>query len=232
MNLRRLPVKLLYLAYYRFLFDRQFPGAEALARRVGRFERQTGRGDAPATKEVWDEQYAAGRWSFLEDTEELARFGVITGLVSRRGPEISVLDVGCGTGLLAELLRPHGYARYVGVDISERALAEAQSRRDENTTFVAADASVWESAEPFAAVVLNECLYYFDRPLEVFDRYRSLVAPGGILILSMFRSRRSEAIRRCLVARTPPRTEVELRHAKGVWRVSVFDAASSRSTAP
>lgn len=42
-------------------------------------------------------------------------------------PEATILDVGCGTGLLAQLLVGH-YARYIGVDFSHAMIETARNR--------------------------------------------------------------------------------------------------------
>ena len=140
MSLARKAFKPVYLFYYRFLFGRRFPFAEGLAARVRAFEAATGRGDAPLGKEAWEEQYRRGSWDFMRRLDEVARYSVIAGYLHHLKPGGSVLDVGSGEGLLADHLRPLGYSRFLGVDLSEAAIAQAAGRRDATTAFAAADA--------------------------------------------------------------------------------------------
>ncbi len=57
--------KPVYLVYYRFLYGRRFPFADRLERRVRAWEHRTGRGDAPVSRERWEEQYRGGGWEFM-----------------------------------------------------------------------------------------------------------------------------------------------------------------------
>ena len=143
-GLARRAFKPVYLLYYRFLFGRRFPFSGRLAARVRAFEAATGRGDAPAGKAVWEEQYRAGKWELMRGLDEGARYSVIAGYLHHLRPGGSVLDVGSGEGLLADHLRPSGYSRYLGVDLSEVAIEQAAGRADAATAFAAADAETFE----------------------------------------------------------------------------------------
>ena len=64
--------------------------------RVRAFEAATGRGDAPLSKEAWEEQYRKGGWDFMRRLDEVARYSVIAGFLHHLKPGGSVLDVGSG----------------------------------------------------------------------------------------------------------------------------------------
>jgi 2-polyprenyl-3-methyl-5-hydroxy-6-metoxy-1,4-benzoquinol methylase len=74
-------------------------------------------------------------------------------------PGGSLLDVGCGEGVLQRRLRALGYARYLGIDSSEEAIARAQTERDARTEFRCADAETYMPQDRFDVIVFNEVLY-------------------------------------------------------------------------
>lgn len=220
MSLGRRAFKLVYLAWYKLLFGRRFPGSERLARRVLAWERETGRGDAPASKEAWEAEYRRGKWELMRD--ELARYAVIAAWVHHLSPSGSVFDVGAGEGLLLDHLRPLGYGRYLGIDLAEAAIEQAQARADAKTRFLAADAESFQPDERWDVIVLNECIYYFTDPLATVARYKTFLAPGGALVVSTFRSRRADAIGRRLLAAHRLVEETSITGRKGTWVVRVL----------
>jgi SAM-dependent methyltransferase len=223
--------KPVYLLYYRFLFGRRFPFADRLAARVRAFEAATGRGDAPLSKEAWEEQYRQGGWEFMRRLDEVARYSVIAGFLHHLKPGGSVLDVGSGEGLLADHLRPLGYSRFLGIDLSESAIAQAAGRRDARTDFAAADAETY--APPpgrWDAIVFNECVYYFNDPVGSVRRYEAFLEEGGVLIVSTFRSRRADVIVKRLLESCRLLEETAVSNAKGTWVVRVL--APTPSPAP
>lgn len=235
-RLLRLAFKPLYVAYYRLLFGRSFPGLATLERAVRRFESATGRGDAPVPKERWEAQYRHGDWEFMRQIDEMARYSVIAGILARLRPGGAILDVGCGEGILEEHLRPLGYGRYVGIDLSEAAVARARARSggvvagrgvpSRHARFEAADAERYVPAEAFDAVVFNESAYYFEDPVGTVRRYGASLGPGGLLVVSMFESRRAAAIRRRLKAFLEPLEEVAIDGGKGLWVVTLLRPAA------
>jgi SAM-dependent methyltransferase len=225
-SLARRAFKPVYLVYYRLLFGRRFPGAGALAGRVADWERATGRGDAPASRQAWEEQYRAGKWELMRGLDELARYAVIAAFARRlaageagAAAGARLLDVGCGEGLLVDHLRPHGYRRYLGIDLSPAAVAQAASRADAATSFAAADAEGEPPPGPWDVVIFNESVYYFRDPLATVRRYEEVLAPGGAFVVSTFRSRRADAIVRALLRRYRLLEETAVSNRKGTWAV-------------
>jgi predicted TPR repeat methyltransferase len=106
---------------------------------------------------------------------------------------LAVLDVGCGTGLCAPLLRPHA-ARLVGVDLSQKMLNRAEERRlyDE---LVAAELTAYLAEHPAAydLVVSADTLVYFGGLEDVAAGASSSIRPGGHLIFTVERSEPEEA---------------------------------------
>jgi SAM-dependent methyltransferase len=221
-NLGRRAFKPVYILYYKLLFGRRFPFSERLAERVHAWELATGRGDAPAAKEVWEAQYGSGGWEFMRRLDELARYSVIAGYLHHLKPGGCVLDVGSGEGLLADHLRPFGYARYLGVDLSEAAVRQAAGRTDAQTSFIAADAESYTPPERWDAIVFNECVYYFRDPIGTVGRYEAFLEDGGLFLVSTFRSRRADIIARRLRDRYRLLEETAITNRKGTWVVRVL----------
>jgi len=156
----------------------------SFARRGYRWLAARTRGPVIPSGETWDRQYQAGRWSYLAQLSELSRYSVLTGYMAHLKPDAAVLDVGCGEGVLFERLLPHGYRRYVGVDVSAVAIARLADRHDEKTTFIAADGEYYEPDERFDLIVFNEVLYFFRDPLAAVARYCGALRPDGLLLVS------------------------------------------------
>ena len=143
--------------------------------------------------QTWEAQYAAGRWDFLAQLSELSRFSVLAGYIWQLKPGGSVLDVGCGQGVLARRLPDSAYSRYVGIDLSGSAIAVAQQRQPERTAFVAADCEDYSPTEPFDVMVFNEVLCCLRDPLRTVERYTRSLNAGGLLLVSLCTAARGSA---------------------------------------
>lgn len=99
----------------------------------------------------------------------------------RPGPR-RVLDVGCGTGRLLELLaslqRPA--LTLHGIDLDPRAIAAARA-----AGFVAEVATIesYRTDRPFDLIVLQQVIEHVADPRAVLGRLQDLLAPGGVVIL-------------------------------------------------
>jgi hypothetical protein len=70
----------------------------------------------------------------------------------------TIVDLGCGDGIMAGPLTAHGFV-YVGVDSSEQMVVEAK-RRHPDLEFVAARSEDYTPAEPVDATVCLRAFYY------------------------------------------------------------------------
>lgn len=216
---------LLHRVFYRFLFTRQIPMSAAIARWIRMLEDQSGKGDIPIAAEVWNRQYRSGTWHYMENLEECSRYSPIVGYMAYLKPGGSVLDVGCGEGILYKRYQPYEYTFYQGIDISETAIATLASVQDTQTQFTQTDAEHFEPSHTFDVIVFNESLYYFNDPLSTFARYTQFLNPDGVVIVSTYQqSQRAMAILRCLKARYPLLTETSTTHTSSAkaWMCSVF----------
>jgi 2-polyprenyl-3-methyl-5-hydroxy-6-metoxy-1,4-benzoquinol methylase len=143
--------------------------------------------------QTWEEQYAAGRWDFLAQLSELARFSVLAGYICHLKPGGTVLDTGCGQGVLLRRLPVSCYAKYVGIDVSGSAISEAQEHGNERSTFLAADCEEYSPAERFDVIVFNEVLCCLRDPLLTVERYAHSLNPGGVVLVSLCTAARGSA---------------------------------------
>jgi 2-polyprenyl-3-methyl-5-hydroxy-6-metoxy-1,4-benzoquinol methylase len=146
------------------------------------------------SSEDWNREYTSGLWKRLEDMDELGHYSVIAGYAGSVAPR-TLLDIGCGHGVLAGHLKIIPYQRYLGIDLSEQAVNEASRRHgDQRTFFEAFDAREFRSDQFFDLIIFNECLYYLGTPRETIRSYSMLLAPGGKMIVSMWTACETRAI--------------------------------------
>lgn len=154
----------------------------------------------PVPKDIWLSQYKRGDWDYCRSIDELARYMVIVGymhsMYKHKSP--TVLDVGCGYGLLLELLSPFGFESYLGVDLSSEAIKRAEPLVTGNAKFEVADFEKWEAPRSFDIIVFNESLMYAKRPVDVLLRYSRSLNENGLMIVSIFRTGLRRAIWRSL----------------------------------
>lgn len=114
--------------------------------------------------------------------ERLREYGISEGLV---------LELGCGTGSMTELLAEAGYDM-IGVDNSEEMLAEAMEKRVESgheILYLLQDMQAFELYGTVRAVVsVCDCLNYLteeEELLRVFKLVNNYLDPGGIFLFDM-----------------------------------------------
>jgi SAM-dependent methyltransferase len=161
------------------------PGLLQSATRWIGFHFRRGQNRVLPSADTWDAQYESGRWTYLGQLAELSRYSVLVGYMLHFKPGGAVLDVGCGEGVLLRRLEPHGYSRYVGVDLSSSAITALAERHSERLSFFAADGEHYVPTEQFDIIVFNEVLYFFHDPLGAVERYASSLRSGGILLVSI-----------------------------------------------
>ena len=94
-------------------------------------------------------------------------------------PGSSVLDLGCGTGLVAAELVRRG-AHVVGLDVSEAMLDRARSRVPTAAFHVGRAEALPFADAAFDAGVSAQAFHWFDRP-RALDELLRVVRPGGIV---------------------------------------------------
>ncbi len=99
---------------------------------------------------------------------------------------LDVLDMGCGAGELSRWLVDGGAKSAVGMDVSERMLAEAEQQPRESLTYIhssAEDASF--ESDPFDLVVSVLMLHYIEDIRTLLERIYTWLRPGGRFVFCM-----------------------------------------------
>ncbi len=114
------------------------------------------------------------------------RLGWIDGIAALKGK--SVLDVGCGGGILAEAMAVLG-ARVKGIDLSEKALKVAmlhllESRVDVNYEEISAEALAQREAGHYDVLTCMEMLEHVPDPASTVNACAKLVRSGGDVFFS------------------------------------------------
>ena len=175
------------------------------------------------TKDKWDREYQSGQWDLLKNLSQLAHYSVIAGYCRFLKPGGSVFDVGCGPGILQQAVAPYGYCRYLGVDLSQEAIALASTRGDEKTVFVSADVTTYGTNDRFDMIIFNECLCYLDDPVAVLKKYESFLESEGLFVVSLYGSKISTHIWKMLDAAYMAKDQVDLTHVSGTsWTIQVI----------
>ena len=130
----------------------------------------------------WDPE---GAFKPLHDINPL-RLAFVEGAAGLAGR--TVLDVGCGGGILAEAMASRG-AAVTGVDASEGALATARLHLEESgveVEYIRATGEQMAEERPgaFDVVTCMELLEHVPDPASLVDACARLVRPGGHVIFS------------------------------------------------
>ena len=218
--------RLLYVVFYQMIFGKRMPFAEKLATAVRAYEKRQKRGDIPVAREVWESQYLAGRWDYMEQVDELARYSMVIGFLQYFKPGGSILDVGCGEGILFRRYRFYTYTKYVGIDISEAAIKKISQEDNERAVFIRADAEQYTPTENFDSIVFNEVLYYFNDPFSTLEKYTNFLTRDSILIISTYTdSKRAMSILNRIKSTHRLLSEVKTVQGSRAWICSIFFAS-------
>jgi len=145
----------------------------------------------PVPAAALDREYASGAWDHFFGPAELPRFQALLGLIAEQPSRPRLLELGCGSGRLASLLDPAHLADYLGADISAAGLLRprALGLPPPLDRFAQHEVEVWTPAPGACDLVcFTACLGYAPDPLRTARRFAAALAPGGLLLVSHFRS--------------------------------------------
>lgn len=141
-------------------------------------------------KRRWNKQYKSGRWESLKSEREALRYHKIIDLFREFGnPNPSILDIGCGDGVLNRRMGDFEFSYFLGVDFSEVSIEKAKAQSFPKSEFLAADAIDFVPSRSFDIIIFNEAFYYIpeSEKLRVLNLMLDHLNSGGILMSSIFR---------------------------------------------
>jgi 2-polyprenyl-3-methyl-5-hydroxy-6-metoxy-1,4-benzoquinol methylase len=138
----------------------------------------------------WNRQYKSGRWDNLKGEIEAVRYQKIIDFIKQYGNDKpSILDLGCGEGILCERMTKSEYSYFLGMDFSSVSIQTANTLNLEKADFVCADIHSFHPKQKFDVIVFNEVFYYIHETekLKVLNRMLECLNDDGLIITSIYR---------------------------------------------
>lgn len=148
-------------------------------------------GPSRIKKLFWDREFSSGKWNFIDNTAG----DCVYSYLEKYTQNGSILDLGCGPGNTANELAETAYRAYIGVDISEEALAKARRRsetsgRADKNLFERGDFLSYMPPQQFDVILFRESLYHvpLGKVKPILDRFSKYLKSNGVFIVRMFLS--------------------------------------------
>lgn len=141
-------------------------------------------------KRRWDKQYKSGRWESLKSDLEAKRYNQILDYLKEFAPaNPSILDIGCGDGVLNKRMEGYSFNYFLGVDFSSVSIEKAKVQNFPKSEFLMEDAIKFRPTRNFDAIVFNEAFYYIPETerTRVLDLMLDHLTQNGVVISSIFR---------------------------------------------
>ncbi len=104
-------------------------------------------------------------------------------LVRRLSPPGRVMDVGCDEGYAARHLVTYGFQVY-GIDKNPATLEKA-ARYYQKTILADLEKDLTTTDGPFEVIIFADILEHLTDPAAVFQHFTALLAPGGLVVVSV-----------------------------------------------
>ncbi len=142
-------------------------------------------------RRFWDKEYSAEKWSFAYNTVG----DCVYSHLEKHAAGGSILDIGCGSGNTATEMAETAYQGYLGVDISEAALAKARRRsqecgRQDKNRFECGDFLAYVPTGQYDVILFRESMYHvpLGKVKATLDRYSAYLIDGGVFVVRLFAS--------------------------------------------
>ena len=137
---------------------------------------------------LWNSEFAGGRWDCLDQTAGDCVYPYLEKF-ARQG---SILDLGCGSGSMANEISAAAYADYTGVDISQVAIDKAKTRTQQNgranmNRYFQSDIFSYVPSQRFDVIAFRDSIYYvpWAKIRAMLDRYAAHLTRDGVFIVKM-----------------------------------------------
>jgi SAM-dependent methyltransferase len=146
-------------------------------------------GPSSLKKLLWDQEFSGAKWDFIDNTVG----DCVYPYLEKYAFNGSILDLGCGPGNTANELAAEAYRSYVGVDISEAALAKAAKRTQESgradrNSFVVSDFLGYRPTQEFDIILFRESLYHvpYGQVKPILEKYSKHLKSDGVFIVRLY----------------------------------------------
>ena len=100
-------------------------------------------------------------------------------------PYEKLLDVGCGTGFLLEMLSAQKEAEYCGLDLSPEMIRVAQQKKIPGAEYTVGSSEALPYADgSFDVVTCSQSFHHYPHPEKAMAEAWRVLKPGGLYILS------------------------------------------------
>lgn len=144
-------------------------------------------GPSNIKKRFWDKEYSEEKWAFAYNTVG----DCVYAHLERYTANGSILDIGCGSGNTATEMAGT-YRSYLGVDISEAALAKARRRsqecgRQDKNRFESGDFLTYVPTGQYDVILFRESMYHvpLGKVKATLDRYSAYLKDGGVFVVRL-----------------------------------------------
>ena len=138
-------------------------------------------------KSFYDKSYKTGEdkvFTFFENGKHISEDHPAA-LTALNWSNKAVLDVGCGTGMLAREIAARGASRVIGLDYAAPAIEEAKGQpHPDSVEFVTADIMTWTPPCVFDVIVTLGTMEHLDEPARFLGRMAEMLAQDGDILVA------------------------------------------------
>lgn len=171
---------------------------------------------------LWDTDYTQGTWEYLKDNLEVERYQTVLQAVERYLGEGSILEVGCGEGILQSRMQPGSYNKYMGIDISKVAIRKAAHLCNNTTSYIYSDMEKFKTTEKFDVIMFNESIYYAKNPINLLKRYAHFLKPDGHIIISIYETEENRQLMDTIEAAYQIKEQQVSVNERGAWYCQIY----------
>jgi SAM-dependent methyltransferase len=145
-------------------------------------------GPSKLKMKLWDQEFSGTHWDFIDDTSG----DCVYSHLEKHLHGGSILDLGCGPGNTANELAANAYTNYVGIDISEAALAKARRRTEKDgrsgkNSFACSDFLGYRPTQNFDVILFRESMYHvpLNKVKPILDHFSKYLKDSGVFVVRM-----------------------------------------------